>query len=142
MQASPTDATSDRFQHKHVDLGDVRLHCVEAGIGQGQARRPLARLSGVLWSWRHQIQALADAGFHVVAPDMRGYNLSDKPAATKAYRIEHLVKDVARLIRAHASSAPTSSVTTGAAASRGPSRWSTPRWSSASWSSTCRTPSR
>jgi pimeloyl-ACP methyl ester carboxylesterase len=111
---------SDRFVHKHVDLGDVRLHCAEAlpsrvakskgGKGtSGVASEPgRAKLVILLhgfpefwWSWRHQMRALADAGLHVVAPDMRGYNLSDKPSRTKAYRLENLTTDVARLIRAH-----------------------------------------
>jgi pimeloyl-ACP methyl ester carboxylesterase len=51
------------------------------------------------FSWQHQIRALAGAGYHVLAPDMRGYNLSDKPKGVHAYRIEHLVGDVAALIR-------------------------------------------
>ena len=62
--------------HRYADLGDVRLHYVEAGEG------PLV-LHGFpqFWyQWRHQIPALVEAGFRVVAPDMRGYNLSDKPS--------------------------------------------------------------
>ena len=42
------------------------------------------------YSWRHQIPALAGAGYHVVAPDLRGYNLSDKPARRRAYDTESL----------------------------------------------------
>jgi pimeloyl-ACP methyl ester carboxylesterase len=82
---------------RHVDLGDVRLHYVEAGEG------PLVILlhgfPEFWYSWRFQIPALANAGFRVVAPDMRGYNLSEKPEGVESYRVEHLARDVEALIR-------------------------------------------
>ena len=82
--------------HRYADLGDVRLHYVEAGEG------PLVLLlhgfPQFWYQWRHQIPALVEAGFRVVAPDMRGYNLSDKPLGVQAYRVELLARDVERLI--------------------------------------------
>ncbi len=48
-------------------------------------------------AWRHQMAPLAALGWHVVAPDMRGYGASSKPSDTDAYRIEHLVADAAAL---------------------------------------------
>ena len=84
--------------HRYADLGDVRLHYVEAGEG------PLVLLvhgfPQFWYEWRHQVPALVEAGFRVVAPDMRGYNLSDKPLAVRAYRVELLARDVERLILA------------------------------------------
>jgi epoxide hydrolase 4 len=84
--------------HRYADLGDVRLHYVEAGEG------PLVLLlhgfPQFWYQWRHQIPALVEADFRVVAPDMRGYNLSDKPPGVQAYRIELLARDVERLILA------------------------------------------
>jgi pimeloyl-ACP methyl ester carboxylesterase len=84
--------------HRYADLGDVRLHYVEAGEG------PLVLLlhgfPQFWYQWRHQIPALVEAGFRVVAPDMRGYNLSDKPLGVQAYRVELLARDVERLILA------------------------------------------
>jgi epoxide hydrolase 4 len=84
--------------HRHANLGDVRLHYVEAGKG------PLVLLlhgfPQFWYEWRHQIPALVEAGFRVVAPDMRGYNLSDKPSGVRAYRVELLARDVERLILA------------------------------------------
>ena len=84
--------------HRFADLGDVRLHYVEAGEG------PLVLLlhgfPQFWYEWRHQIPALVEAGFRVVAPDMRGYNLSDKPPGVRAYRLELLARDVERLILA------------------------------------------
>jgi pimeloyl-ACP methyl ester carboxylesterase len=51
------------------------------------------------YSWRHQIDALAAAGYRVVAPDQRGYGASECPAAIDQYTIFHLVGDVVALIR-------------------------------------------
>lgn len=50
------------------------------------------------YGWRHQIPALVDAGFRVVAPDMRGYNLSDKPPNVEDYRLEKLGDDIGALV--------------------------------------------
>ncbi|HEX6583472.1 MAG TPA: alpha/beta hydrolase [Thermoleophilaceae bacterium] len=81
----------------YADLGDVRLHYVEAGEG------PLVVLlhgfPEFWFSWRLQIPALAAAGFRVVAPDMRGYNLSSRPATVAAYDTDRLAADVRGLIR-------------------------------------------
>jgi pimeloyl-ACP methyl ester carboxylesterase len=84
-------------EHHRVDLGNgVALHCAEEGSG------PLVLLLHGFpecWaSWRHQIPALAQAGFRVVAPDLRGYGTSDKPRGLNAYRLDVLAEDVARLV--------------------------------------------
>jgi epoxide hydrolase 4 len=85
------------FRDGYADLGDVRLHYVEAGDG------PLVVLlhgfPEFWFSWRFQISALAAAGFRVVAPDMRGYNLSSRPAGVAAYDIDRLAADIRDLIR-------------------------------------------
>jgi pimeloyl-ACP methyl ester carboxylesterase len=52
------------------------------------------------YGWRAQIPALAKAGYRVIAPDQRGYNLSDKPKGASAYRVEALVQDVLGLVDA------------------------------------------
>jgi len=87
-----------RVNHGHADVGGgVKLHYVEAGEG------PLVVLlhgfPEFWYSWRNQITPLAQAGFHVVAPDMRGYNLSDKPQGWRAYDTGLLADDIAGLIR-------------------------------------------
>lgn len=93
-----TTRESPHIAHRYADLGDVRLHYVEAGSG------PLVVLlhgfPEFWYSWRLQLPALAAAGFHVVAPDMRGFNWSDKPPGVQTYRVEVLARDVERLIRA------------------------------------------
>src|SRR5918995_886769 len=82
--------------HRWVDVGGLRLHCVQAGTG------PLVVLlhgfPEFWYAWRHQIPALADAGYRVVAPDLPGYNTSDKPPRVCDYRPRVLVQDVADLI--------------------------------------------
>jgi epoxide hydrolase 4 len=50
------------------------------------------------WGWRHQIPALSRSGFRVLAPDQRGYNLSDKPIRRGSYRINTLAQDILGLI--------------------------------------------
>lgn len=85
-----------RITHGNAELSGVRLHYVEAGEG------PLVVLlhgfPEYWYSWRHQLLPLADAGYRVVAPDMRGYNLSDKPAGVHPYSWPHLAGDVKELI--------------------------------------------
>jgi pimeloyl-ACP methyl ester carboxylesterase len=81
----------------YADVGDVRLHYVEAGEG------PLVLLlhgfPEFWYGWRLQIAPLAAAGFRVVAPDMRGYNLSSRPASVQAYDTDHLTADIRGLIQ-------------------------------------------
>jgi pimeloyl-ACP methyl ester carboxylesterase len=83
--------------HGYAELGEVRLHYVEQGEG------PLVVLlhgfPEFWFSWRFQIPALVAAGFRVVAPDMRGYNLSSKPAPVSAYDTDRLAADVRDLVR-------------------------------------------
>ena len=84
------------LRHGYAELDTVRLHYVEAGAG------PLVVLlhgfPEFWFAWRDQIDALAAAGFRVVAPDMRGYNLSSKPAGVASYALPLLTADVRDLI--------------------------------------------
>ncbi|MDB5098918.1 MAG: putative hydrolase, alpha/beta fold family [Cyanobacteria bacterium RYN_339] len=86
------------MEERLIALPGVRLHAVVAGEG------PLVVLLHGFpdhWRvWRHQIDMLVAAGFRVVAPDLRGYNLSDKPLGVEPYRLTALVDDVAALIGA------------------------------------------
>ncbi len=92
-----TDLDGIALREGVADLGDVKLHYVEAGEG------PLVLLlhgfPEFWFGWRLQIKPLTDAGFRVVAPDMRGYNLSSCPSAVKAYDTEHLTADIAALVK-------------------------------------------
>jgi len=85
---------------RRIDTGEVRLAVAEAGDPAGE---PVVLLHGfpeLSHSWRHQLPALAEAGYHAVAPDLRGYGDSDRPAGVEAYAAPKLVGDVAGLIRA------------------------------------------
>ena len=79
-----------------VETNDIRLRVALAGKG------PLIVLvhgwPESWYSWRHQIGALAEAGYRVAAPDVRGYGGSDKPQAVEAYSIKEMTADIAGLI--------------------------------------------
>src|SRR5215468_6343337 len=81
----------------YAEIGDVRLHYVEAG--QGPLIVLLHGFPEFWYGWRLQIKPLAAAGFRVVAPDMRGYNLSSRPKGVKAYDIAQLTADIRGLIQ-------------------------------------------
>ncbi|HET7876784.1 MAG TPA: alpha/beta hydrolase [Methylomirabilota bacterium] len=91
------------WQHRTVEANGLRFHLVTQDP-PGDGRAPLVMLlhgfPEFWYSWRHQIPALARAGFSVAAPDLRGYNDSDKPEGIEAYRISNIVEDVAGMIRA------------------------------------------
>ena len=84
--------------HREVSVNGIQMHIAEQGEG------PLVLLLHGFpeswYSWRHQFQPLADAGFHVVAPDQRGYAGTERPESIADYTIFHLVGDVVGLIRA------------------------------------------
>ena len=87
-----------QITHGKADVGaGMRLHYVEAGSG------PLVILlhgfPEFWYSWRHQIGPLAEAGYHVVAPDMRGYGLSDRPQSWRSYDAGLIADDIAGLIK-------------------------------------------
>lgn len=80
--------TSFRFVH----VNGIRMHCAVDGEGP-----PVLLLHGFpeFWySWRHQIPALAEAGFQAVAPDLRGWGKSEKPAGVAAYQVKELLQDI------------------------------------------------
>ena len=84
------------LQHKFVTTNGIRMHYAEQGTG------PLVVLCHGFpeswYSWRHQITALAAAGFRVVAPDQRGYGQTDQPEPIDAYNIFNLVGDIVGLV--------------------------------------------
>ena len=86
------------IEHRRVDTGEVSLHVATAGPEDGD---PVVLLHGFpeFWyGWRHQIPALADAGYRVIVPDQRGYNTSDKPDGFEAYTVDRLAGDVVGLL--------------------------------------------
>lgn len=90
--------TADTIKHRFVYTNGIRMHYVEAGTG------PLVLLCHgwpeSWYSWRHQIPALAAAGFRVIAPDLRGYGDTEAPASIEEYDILHLASDLVGLVHA------------------------------------------
>lgn len=86
----------DGLKHERVRTNNIWMHIVEQGKG------PLVLLlhgfPDFWFSWRHQITHLADSGYHVVAPDMRGYGDSDTPLDPSSYSALHLVGDIIGLL--------------------------------------------
>src|SRR5215471_9122857 len=78
-----------------VPTNGINLHIAEAGPPDAPLVLLLHGFPEFWYSWRNQIQPLADRGFHVVAPDLRGYNLSDKPEGIASYDLDQLAADVA-----------------------------------------------
>lgn len=88
----------DSFDLRMIKANGITMRCAVAGEG------PLVVLVHgwpELWySWRHQIKPIADAGFRVVAPDVRGYGGTDKPEPVEAYALTHIMDDLIGLIDA------------------------------------------
>ncbi len=90
------EALQQKINFDYAQVGGVRLHYAHAGNGE----KLIILLHGFpeFWySWRNQIVGLSDE-YTVVAPDMRGYNLSDKPENVSDYEMDKLVDDVTGLI--------------------------------------------
>jgi len=89
---------NSEIAHRFIESNGIRMHIAEQGTG------PLVLLCHgfpELWySWRYQIPALATAGYHVVAPDQRGYGQSDSPDDSETYTLLHLIGDMVGLLDA------------------------------------------
>jgi len=86
--------------HQHIETNGIKLHVVTAGDPSAE---PIFLLHGFpeTWQcWDHQIPFLVENGYYVIAPDQRGYNLSDKPEGVQNYRIDILAQDIIGLIEA------------------------------------------
>ncbi len=84
--------------HRFIETNGIRMHIAEAGSG------PMVLMCHGFpeswYSWRHQLHALAEAGYHAVAPDMRGYGQTDAPEAIDQYTMLHLVGDMVGVLDA------------------------------------------
>ena len=96
--ASWVDPTMPEVTHRMIETNGIRLHVAEQGEG------PLVILCHGFpecwYSWRHQLGALAKAGFHAVAPDLRGYGRSDRPTDVENYTILDDIGDIVGLVDA------------------------------------------
>ncbi|PCJ52960.1 MAG: epoxide hydrolase [Candidatus Hydrogenedentota bacterium] len=91
-------STVQKPELRFIESNGIRMRIAEMGEG------PLVLLihgwPESWYSWRHQMPALAEAGYHVVAPDMRGYGKTDAPQDVESYDIHHLTADVVGIIDA------------------------------------------
>ena len=85
-------------EHRYTQNGPVNLHY--AALGQGPLVVMIHGFPDYWYTWRNQMSALADAGYRVVAIDLRGYNLSDKPKGVEQYAMPLLVGDIAAVVKA------------------------------------------
>ncbi len=88
--------TSEFPSPELIDTNGIRLAVHEQG--QGDAVVLCHGFPELAYSWRHQLPALAAAGYRAIAPDQRGYGASDKPAAVEAYDIRQLTSDLTGLL--------------------------------------------
>lgn len=86
------------FTHQQIDSNGISMHVAEAGAGTAVL---FCHGFPELWySWRHQMRALAEAGYRAIAPDQRGYGGTTAPEAVDAYTIHHLVGDLTGVLDA------------------------------------------
>jgi len=87
-----TTPADTQIRHRTIETNGIRMHLAEAGTG------PLVLFCHGFpeswYSWRHQLHALAGAGYHAVAPDMRGYGQTDRPASPTQYTMLHHAGDM------------------------------------------------
>jgi pimeloyl-ACP methyl ester carboxylesterase len=92
------DSVTPEVTHRMIEANGIHLHVVEQGEG------PLIILCHGFpecwYSWRHQLRALAKAGFRAVAPDLRGYGRSDRPVEVEKYTVLHDIGDIVGLVDA------------------------------------------
>ena len=97
-EAQVTSPTTDQPTLRTIQSNGIRMRIAEMGTG------PLVLLvhgwPESWYSWRHQLPALAKAGYRAVAPDMRGYGKTDKPAAVEDYDIHHVTADLVGILDA------------------------------------------
>ena len=96
QQRAETQSSNSPIRH-NANVNGIRLHYAESGSGENLVIL-LHGFPEFWYSWRNQLTVLGKS-HHVIAPDMRGYNLSDKPPRAEDYRIEVLVEDVIGLIK-------------------------------------------
>jgi pimeloyl-ACP methyl ester carboxylesterase len=84
------------MNHRIVESNGIKMHLAENGEG------PLVVFCHgypeFWYSWRHQLKALAEAGYHIVAPGQRGYGQTDRPEAVDRYNLLQLTGDIVGLL--------------------------------------------
>jgi pimeloyl-ACP methyl ester carboxylesterase len=98
VQTVPASVPAPEIRFRMIETNGVALHVADAGDAANPLVVLLHGFPEFWYGWRHQIPYLAARGYHVIAPDQRGYNLSEKPAGLDAYALDTLADDIAGLI--------------------------------------------
>ena len=93
-------STRPNIQQHTYHVNGVDLQVTSAGDPSGPCVILSHGFPESAYSWRHQMPVLADAGYHVLAPDQRGYGFSSSPKDVSAYGIQHLTGDLVALLDA------------------------------------------
>src|SRR5262245_20786923 len=91
---------SDLYPSRYIEANGLRFHYVENGPQDGPPVLMLHGFPEFWYSYRYQLGALGQAGYRAIAPDLRGYNLSDKPSGVHNYSSDKLADDVVALVHA------------------------------------------
>src|SRR5208283_600159 len=98
MRALRMETAMSEITHRTIETNGIAMHVAEQGQG------PLVVLCHGFpeswYSWRHQLRALAEAGYHAVAPDMRGYGGTDRPDEIDKYTLLHMIGDMVGVVDA------------------------------------------
>jgi len=87
------NSTQDEFDHRYIKINGIKFHTVLAGE---EGEEPILLLHGFpdFWYGWHKIMRRLSDTYRLIVPDLKGYNLSDKPLKVDAYRLENLVEDI------------------------------------------------
>ncbi|XP_052182346.1 uncharacterized protein LOC127795001 [Diospyros lotus] len=87
----------DQIQHRYLQLNGLNLHVAEIGTGQSVVLF-LHGFPEIWYSWRHQMIAIAAAGYRAIAPDFRGYGLSDPPPEPEKFSFAETIADILAIL--------------------------------------------
>ena len=90
----------DGVRHRSIPTNGITMHIAEAGPDDGRAVVLCHGFPECWYSWRHQLVALGEAGYHAIAPDQRGYGETDMPPEVGEYTQLHLVGDLVGMLDA------------------------------------------
>ncbi|KAM3198886.1 hypothetical protein P3L10_034366 [Capsicum annuum] len=88
------------IEHKYIEVNGLKLHLAETGSGNSPVVVFLHGFPEIWYSWRRQMMAVAKAGYRAIAPDFRGYGLSDQPPQPEKTTFLDLTKDILALLDA------------------------------------------
>ncbi len=98
MTFSSANDAAYGIRRQRIATNGIELDVLESGPNDGPLIVFAHGFPESAWSWRHQLKAMGDAGWHAIAPDQRGYGRSSKPSEVEAYSTDHLGGDLLGLV--------------------------------------------